>query len=88
MKRYDSIFDPRANHRRKQKKVTQELIWEICDTLRRTGDPHSVLSYPEFRSKYLNDLCRKCEECGLVFDRNRVTEPNYLYEIARAALNN
>ena len=87
MKRYNSILDPRANHRHKQKKVTQELIYKICDTLRHTGDPYSVLSYPEFRSKYLNDLCRECEECGLVFDRNRVTEPNYLYEIARAALN-
>lgn len=87
MKRYNSIFDPRANHRRKQKKVTQELLYKICDTLRHTSDPHSILSYPQFRSKYLNDLCRECEECGLVFDRNRVTEPNYLYEIARAALN-
>ena len=87
MKRYNSILDPRANHRHKQKKVTQELIYKICDTLRCTGDPHSILSYPEFRSKYLNDLCRECEECGLIFDRNRVTEPNYLYEIARAALN-
>lgn len=76
MKRYNSILDPRTNHRRKQKKVTQELIYHICDTLRRTSNP-----------KYLNDLCRECEACGLVFDRNRVTEPNYLYEIARAALN-
>lgn len=87
MKRYNSILDPRASHRRKQKKVTQELLYKICDTLRRTGDPHSIASQSEFRSKYLNDLCRECEECGLVFDRNRVTEPNYLYEIARAALN-
>lgn len=87
MKRYNSILNPRAHHRHKQKKVTQELIYKICDTLRHTGDPHSILSYPEFRSKYLNDLCRECEECGLIFDRNRVTEPNYLYEIARAALN-
>lgn len=77
MKRYNSVLDPRASHRSKQKKVTQELIYHICDTLRRTSNP-----------KYLNDLCRECEECGLVFDRNRVTEPNYLYEIARAALNN
>ena len=77
MKRYNSVLDPRASHRRKQKKVTQELIYHICDTLRRTSNP-----------KYLNDLCRECEACGLVFDRNRVTEPNYLYEIAKAALNN
>ena len=77
MKRYNSILDPRASHRRKQKKVTQELIYRICDTLRRTSNP-----------KYLNDLCRECEACGLVFDRNRVTEPNYLYNIAKAALNN
>ena len=77
MKRYNSILDPRASHRRKQKKVTQELIYHICDTLRRTNNP-----------KYLNDLCRECEACGLVFDRNRVTEPNYLYNIAKAALNN
>lgn len=77
MKRYNSVLDPRASHRRKQKKVTQELIYKICDTLRRTNNP-----------KYLNDLCRECESCGLVFDRNRVTEPNYLYEIARVALNN
>lgn len=77
MKRYNSVLDPRASHRHKQKKVTQELIYHICDTLRRTSNP-----------KYLNDLCRECEACGLVFDRNRVTEPNYLYEIARAALNN
>ena len=76
MKRYNSVLDPRASHRRKQKKVTQELIYHICDTLRRTSNPN-----------YLNDLCRECEACGLVFDRNRVTEPNYLYEIARAALN-
>lgn len=87
MKRYNSIFDPRANHRRKQKRATQELLYKICDTLRRTSDPHTIVSKSEFRSKYLNDLCRECEECGLVFDRNRVTEPNYLYEIARAALN-
>lgn len=86
MKRYNSIFDPRADHRRKQKKVTQELIYRICDTLRHVNDPHSILSYPEFRDKYLNNLCRECEECGLVFDRNRVTEPNYLYNIAKAAL--
>lgn len=86
MKRYNSILDPRARHRRKQKKVVQELIYKICDTLRHTGDPHSILSYPEFRSKYLNDLCRECEECGLVFNRNRVTEPDYLYNIAKAAL--
>lgn len=72
--------------RYKQKKVTQELVYKICDTLRHTGDPHSILSYPEFHSKYLNDICRECEECGLVFDRNRVTEPNYLYNIAKAAL--
>lgn len=77
MKRYNSILDPRAYHRHKQKKVTQKLLYTICDTLRCTSNP-----------KYLNDLCRECEECGLVFDRNRVTEPNYLYEIARAALNN
>lgn len=77
MKRYNSVLDPRASHRRKQKKVTQELIYRICDTLRRTSNP-----------KYLNDLCRECEACGLVFDRNRVTEPNYLYNIAKAALNN
>lgn len=77
MKRYNSVLDPRASHRRKQKKVTQELIYHICDTLRRTNNP-----------KYLNDLCRECEACGLVFDRNRVTEPNYLYNIAKAALNN
>ena len=77
MKRYNSVLDPRASHRRKQKKVTQELIYHICDTLRRTSNP-----------KYLNDLCRECEACGLVFDRNRVTEPNYLYNIAKAALNN
>lgn len=77
MKRYNSVLDPRASHRRKQKKVTQELIYHICDTLRRTSNP-----------KHLNDLCRECEECGLVFDRNRVTEPNYLYNIAKAALNN
>lgn len=76
MKRYNSVLDPRASHRRKQKKVTQELIYHICDTLRRTNNP-----------KYLNDLCRECEACGLVFDRNRVTEPNYLYNIAKAALN-
>lgn len=76
MKRYNSILNPRAYHRHKQKKVTQKLIYKICDTLRCTSDP-----------KCLNDLCRECEECGLVFDRNRVTEPNYLYEIARAALN-
>ena len=76
MKRYNSVFDPRASHRRKQKKVTQKLIYHICDTLRRTSNP-----------KYLNDFCRECEECGLVFDRNRVTEPNYLYNIAKAALN-
>lgn len=76
MKRYNSVLDPRASHRRKQKKVTQELIYKICDTLRRTSNP-----------KYLNDLCRECEACGLVFDRNRVTEPNYLYNIAKAALN-
>lgn len=77
MKRYNSVLDPRASHRRKQKKVTQELIYHICDTLRRTSNP-----------KYLNELCRECEACGLVFDRNRVTEPNYLYNIAKAALNN
>lgn len=77
MKRYNSVLDPRASHRRKQKKVTQELIYRICDTLRHTNNP-----------KYLNDLCRECEECGLVFDRNRVIEPNYLYNIAKAALNN
>lgn len=77
MKRYNSVLDPRASHRRKQKKVTQELIYHICDTLRRTSNP-----------KYLNDLCRECEECGLTFDRNRVTESNYLYNIAKAALNN
>lgn len=77
MKRYNSVLDPRASHRRKQKKVTQELIYHICDTLRRTNNP-----------KYLNDLCRECEACGLVFDRNRVTEPNYLYNIAKEALNN
>lgn len=77
MKRYNSVLDPRASHRRKQKKVTQELIYRICDTLRLTSNP-----------KYLNDLCRECEACGLVFDRNRVTEPNYLYNIAKAALNN
>lgn len=76
MKRYNSILNPRAYHRHKQKKVTQKLIYKICDTLRGISDP-----------KCLNDLCRECEECGLVFDRNRVTEPNYLYEIARAALN-
>lgn len=76
MKRYNSVLDPRASHRRKQKKVTQELIYHICDTIRRTSNP-----------KYLNDLCRECEACGLVFDRNRVTEPNYLYNIAKAALN-
>lgn len=75
MKRYNSVLDPRANHRCKQKKVTQKLIYHICDTLRRTSNP-----------KCLNDLCRECEECGLVFDRNRVTEPNYLYNIAKAAL--
>lgn len=86
MKRYNSILDPRANHRRKQKKVTQELIYKICDTLRHVGDSHYIASYPEFRNKYLNDLCRECEECGLFFDRNRVTEPNYLYNIAKAAL--
>ena len=72
--------------RYKQKKVTQELVYKICDTLRRASDPHSIVSNSEFRSKYLNDLCRECEECGLVFDRNRVTEPNYLYNIAKAAL--
>lgn len=77
MKRYNNILNPRAYHRHKQKKVTQKLIYKICDTLRCTSD-----------QKCLNDLCRECEECGLVFDRNRVTEPNYLYEIARAALNN
>ena len=86
MKRYNSVLDPRARHRHKQKKVTKQLLYKICDTLRHTNDPHSILSYPEFRSKYINDLCRECEECGLIFDRNRVTEPNYLYEIARAAL--
>ena len=86
MKRYNSIFDPRANHRHKQRKVTQELIYHICDTLRHVDDPHYIISYPEFRDKYLNNLCRECEECGLVFDRNRVTEPNYLYNIAKAAL--
>lgn len=75
MKRYNSVLDPRASHRRKQKKVTQELIYHICDTLRFTSNP-----------KCLNDLCRECEECGLVFNRNRVTEPNYLYNIAKAAL--
>lgn len=87
MKRYNSILDPRASHRCKQKKVTQELIYRICDTLRHTSDSHSIASKSEFRSKYLNDLCRECEECGLIFDRNRVTEPNYLYNIAKAALN-
>lgn len=87
MKRYNSILDPRTNHRRKQKKVTQELLYKICDTLRRTSDPCFIVSKPKFSSKCLNDLCRECEECGLVFDRNRITEPNYLYEIARAALN-
>lgn len=76
MKRYNSVLDPRASHRNKQKKVTQELIYHICDTLLRTNNP-----------KYLNDLCRECEACGLVFDRNRVAEPNYLYNIAKAALN-
>lgn len=87
MKRYNSVLDPRANHRRKQKKVTQELLYHICDTLRRIGDSHSIASSSKFRNKELNDLCRECEKCGLVFDRNRVAEPNYLYEIARAALN-
>ena len=88
MKRYNSILDPRANHRHKQKKVTQELIYKICDTLRRVGDPHTIVFKSQFHSKDLNDLCRECEACGLVFDRNRVTEPNYLYNIAKAALNN
>lgn len=77
MKRYNSVLDPRISHRRKQKKVTQKLIYRICDTLRCANDP-----------KDINDLCHECEECGLIFDRNRVTEPNYLYNIAKAALNN
>lgn len=77
MKRYNSILNPRSRHRDKQKKPTKELLYKVCDTLRR---------YRGTSNSPLMELCREIEACGIEVDRSRAAEPNYLYNLVRDAL--
>lgn len=77
MKRYNSFFDPRSDHRHKQKKPTKELLYKVCDTLR---------GYQGISNAPLMKLCREIEDCGIKVDRSRAAEPNYLYNLVRDAL--